>query len=295
MDNIGAAIKFFLKQRNISIKQLVDETKISKSSLYDFLNGKHDLNATNFIKLLKHLDVNINIIIAKYEEAHEQRNIDVEYEKIKQLSSDELITYLRSLGVHKYVVVLSDFIVQSQYQDKLTDKLDLIQDVARELVFDKLDYYSVDEVNLFINLISISQNFNYIYGVYLDIERLFSRKNFQSMYRSRSEMIQQLLMLRFNMIIISIKHNLMDCAQKIIDLAKQLIDDVEDMYSMLLLRLIDVIELIIKGHDEDAEKLYDKLFSAMVYFLPPVGQFRFERLFLNSFEEFKNTFRTDVT
>lgn len=198
MSNLGPALKHYLLQRNVSIKQVVEETHLSKSSLYDFFNGRHELGATSFVCLIKHLDIDIDNVIDEYHDAadNSQRSINIEYNSVKNLGTEDLTNYLCNLGIHQTAIVLSDFIVQAQYEGELDDKLHIIQDVSRELVFDKLDYYTVDEINLFINLISISQNFNYIYGVYLDCERLFSRRDFNAMYRNKSEPIQQLLMIR---------------------------------------------------------------------------------------------------
>lgn len=292
MSNLGPAMKYYLSQRNISIKQVVDETKLSKSSLYDFFNGKHELGATSFVCLIKHLNIDIDNVIDEYHDAadNSQRNINTEYNTIKHFGADKLTDYLCDLGIHQTAVVLADFIVQAQYEGESPDKIDIIQDVSRELVFDKLDYYTADEMNLFINLISISQNFNYIYGVYLDCERLFSRRDFNAMYRNKSESIQQLLMIRFNMIALCMKHDAKDLAEKIIHLTQQLKDVVDDMYSVLLLRLTEVVALIITQEDAQAEVLYNNIFSAMSYFLPATGQYRFEMLFLDSFEAFKQSF-----
>ncbi|MEE8831692.1 MAG: helix-turn-helix transcriptional regulator [Leuconostoc gelidum] len=291
MNNLGPAMKYYLLQRNISIKQVADETHISKSSLYDFFNGKHELGATNFVYLIQHLNIDFNNVIDEYHDAvdNSDRNIDTEYETIKQLETKDLTKYLSGFGIHQTAIVLADFIVQAQYEGELSEKINVIQDVARDLVFDKLDYYTVDELNLFINLISISSNFNYIYGVYLDCERLFSRQDFNAMHRNQSESIQQLLMIRFNMIVLCMKHQSKNLAKKIIYLAQQLREVIDDMYSVLLLRLMDVIKLIISKKEERAKILYDNIFSAMSYFLPATGQFRFEMLFLKSFEQFKQT------
>ena len=292
MSNLGPAMKYYLLQRNISIKQVVDETKLSKSSLYDFFNGKHELGATSFVCLIKHLNIDIDNVINEYHDAadNSKRSINTEYNTIKNLESEDLTNYLCDLGIHQTSVVLTDFIVQAQYEGELCDKIDTIQDVSRELVFDKLDYYTADEMNLFINLISISQNFNYIYGVYLDCERLFSRQDFNAMYRNKSESIQQLLMIRFNMIGLCMQHDAKNLAKKIIRLTQQLKDVVDDMYSVLLLRLTEVVGLIIAQEDAQAEILYNEIFSAMSFFLPATGQFRFEMLFLDSFEAFKKGF-----
>lgn len=292
MSNLGPAMKYYLLQRNISIKQVVDETKLSKSSLYDFFNGKHELGATSFVCLIKHLNIDIDNVINEYHDAadNSKRSINTEYNTIKNLESEDLTNYLCDLGIHQTSVVLTDFIVQAQYEGELCDKIDTIQDVSRELVFDKLDYYTADEMNLFINLISISQNFNYIYGVYLDYERLFSRQDFNAMYRNKSESIQQLLMIRFNMIGLCMQHDAKNLAKKIIRLTQQLKDVVDDMYSVLLLRLTEVVGLIIAQEDAQAEILYNEIFSAMSFFLPATGQFRFEMLFLDSFEAFKKSF-----
>ncbi|MGX6466177.1 XRE family transcriptional regulator [Leuconostoc falkenbergense] len=292
MSNLGPAMKYYLLQRNISIKQVVDETKLSKSSLYDFFNGKHELGATSFVCLIKHLNIDIDNVINEYHDAadNSKRSINTEYNTIKNLESEDLTNYLCDLGIHQTSVVLTDFIVQAQYEGELCDKIDTIQDVSRELVFDKLDYYTADEMNLFINLISISQNFNYIYGVYLDCERLFSRQDFNAMYRNKSESIQQLLMIRFNMIGLCMQHDAKNLAKKIIRLTQQLKDVVDDMYSVLLLRLTEVVGLIIAQEDAQAEILYNEIFSAMSFFLPATGQFRFEMLFLDSFAAFKKSF-----
>lgn len=292
MSNLGPAIKHYIKARNISIKQVIDETNLSKSSLYDFFNGKHELGATSFVCLIKHLNIDIDNVIDEYHDAgdNSQRNINTEYNTIKHFGTDKLTDYLCDLGIHQTAVVLADFIVQAQYEGELSDKIDMIQDVSRELVFDKLDYYTGDEMNLFINLISISQNFNYIYGVYLDCERLFSRRDFNAMYRNKSESIQQLLMIRFNMVALCMKHDAKSLAKKIIHLTQQLKDVVDDMYSVLLLRLTEVVGLIIEKEDVSAEFLYNELFSAMSYFLPATGQFRFEMLFQNSFDDFRREY-----
>ncbi|MFT8939792.1 XRE family transcriptional regulator, partial [Leuconostoc falkenbergense] len=234
----------------------------------------------------------IDNVINEYHDAadNSKRSINTEYNTIKNLESEDLTNYLCDLGIHQTSVVLTDFIVQAQYEGELCDKIDTIQDVSRELVFDKLDYYTADEMNLFINLISISQNFNYIYGVYLDYERLFSRQDFNAMYRNKSESIQQLLMIRFNMIGLCMQHDAKNLAKKIIRLTQQLKDVVDDMYSVLLLRLTEVVGLIIAQEDAQAEILYNEIFSAMSFFLPATGQFRFEMLFLDSFEAFKKSF-----
>lgn len=285
-------MKNYLMKRNISIKQVVDETHLSKSSLYDFFNGKHELGATNFVWLLKYLNIDLDNFINEYHGAvgEFQRNIDTEYNTIKQLETKDLTNYLRALGIHQTAIVLTDFIVQAQHDGELSEKIDTIQDVSRELVFDKLDYYTTDEMNLFINLISVSQNFNYIYGVYLDCERLFSQNEFNWMYRNKSESIQQLLMMRFNMLSLCMKNDGKALAKKIIQLIEKLKEVLEDMYSVLLLRLTEVVKLIIMKENAQAENLYNAVFSAMSFFLPATGQFRFEMLFLDSFEAFKQSF-----
>jgi len=295
MSSLGTKMKNYLLQRNISIKQLADETRISKSTLYDFFNGKHELGATNFVCLIKHLNIDINNVMDEYHDDTDNvhRNINTEYETIKSLNAHDLIEYLSKIGIHQTAVVLSDFIVKTQYENELSEKIDVIQSVAQELVFDKLDYYTTDELNLFINLISVSSNFNYVYGIYLDCERLFARQNFKAMFRNKSESIQQLLMIRFNMIGLCMKHQLSDLAKNIIGLSKQLKEVVDDMYSVLLLRLIEVLEFIMLNEYDRAKVLYNHIFSAVSYLLPAIGQFRFEMLFMDSFEEFKQNFETN--
>lgn len=292
MNNLGPALKNYLLRRNVSIKQVVEETNLPKSSLYDFFNGRHELGATSFVCLMKHLDIDIDHVIDEYQgnTDNAQRSINTEYNTIKNLETEDFKNYLCDLGIHQTAVVLADFIVQAQYENELNGKVKMIQDVSRELVFDKLDYYTADEMNLFINLISISQNFNYIYGIYLDCERLFSRRDFHAMYRNKSELVQQLLMIRFNMISLCMKHSTKGLAKKIIRLTQKLIDVIDDMYSVLLLRLTEVVDLIISKKEDQAKDLYNNIFSAMSYFLPMTGQFRFEMLFLDSFEEFKKSF-----